>query len=127
MSGESYIGWLFQALKTIFKTISAEATDEELINIKEGESYELHTLSKWSDKIMTAFKAVEGVQQYCNILGRATASLSAAFTCICYILADMYTHMSLSIYYTFEQLLLQFAERCINFLIAQSYCKVMYV
>lgn len=55
---------------------------------------------------MTAFKAVEGVQQYCNILGTATASLSAAFTCICYILVDMYTHMSLSIYYTFEQLLL---------------------
>lgn len=55
---------------------------------------------------MPAFKAVERVQQYCNILGRATASLYAAFICICYILVDMYVHMSLSIYYTFERLLL---------------------
>lgn len=48
---------------------------------------------------MTAFKAVEGVQQYCNILGRATASLSAAFTCICYVLVDLYTHVSKHLLY----------------------------
>lgn len=59
---------------------------------------------------MTASEAVEGVQLHCNILGRATA----AFICICYILGYMCEHMSLSTYATFEQLLLQLTERCIN-------------
>lgn len=53
----------------------------------------------WSDKIVAAFEAVERVQLYCNVLGRATASLYVVFLCICYILEDIYTRGSRHLLY----------------------------